>query len=82
MFLLSWFGRSNLRRMTHQTLDSEFFQQVYKPLHGSSGFDSHTHRPWKVGIKLSHVVAFVLQSRLHYLARGGVQHRQRLLARA
>ena len=31
-------------------------------------------------IKLSHLVAFVLQSRLHDLARGAVQHRQRLLA--
>jgi hypothetical protein len=50
------------------------------PLHGSSGFDPHTHWSWKVAIKLSHHVAFVLQSRLHYLACGAVQRRQRLLA--
>ena len=30
--------------------------------------------------KLPHVVAFVLESHLHYLSRCGVQHRQRLLA--
>jgi len=28
MFLLSWFGRSNLGRMTCQTFDSEFFHEV------------------------------------------------------
>src|SRR5215510_12664309 len=80
MFLLSWFGRSNLGRMTHQTFDSEFFHQVYKPLHGSRRFDSHTHWPWKVRVKLPHVVPFVPKSCLHYLSGGGVQHRQRLLA--
>src|SRR5271170_3547670 len=80
MFLFSWFGCSNRCRMTHQAFDSEFLQEVHKPLHRSSGFDSHTHRSWKLVIKLSHQVAFVLQSRLHYLAGGGVQHRQRLLA--
>jgi len=47
---------------------------------GSRRFDSHTHWSWKVGIKLLHAVAFVLQSRFHDLACGGVQHRQRLLA--
>src|SRR4029077_9069276 len=80
MLLLSWLGCSNLCRMTHQTFDSEFFHEIHKPLHGSGGFDSHTPWPWKVAIKLSHVVAFVLQSRLHHFSRGGVQHRQRLLA--
>src|SRR5690349_1322214 len=80
MFLLSWLGRSNLCRMTHQTFDSEFFHEAHKPLHGPSGFDPHAHRPWKVGIKLSHVVILVLQSRLHDFPRRGVQHRQRLLA--
>src|SRR5277367_5120447 len=80
MFLFSWFGRSNLCRMTHQTFDSQFFHEVHKPLHGSSGFDPHTYWSWKVAIKLSHHIAFVLQSRLHYLACGAVQHRQRLLA--
>src|SRR6202171_3640125 len=80
MFLLSWFGRSNLCRMTHQAFDSEFLHEVHKPLHGAGSFDSHSRRPWKVGIKLSHVVAFVSESRLHYFSRCGVQHRQRLLA--
>src|SRR5271154_6953177 len=65
---------------THQTFDSQFFHEVHKPLHGSSGFDPHTHWSWKAVIKLSHHAAFVLQSRLHYLACGAVQHRQRLLA--
>jgi hypothetical protein len=80
MFLFSWFGCSNLCWMTHRTFDSEFFHEVHKPLHGSGGFDPHPHRSRKVGIKLSHVVARVLQSGLHNLAGGGVQHRQRLLA--
>src|SRR5579863_4819487 len=65
MFLLSWLGRSNLCRVTHQTFDSQFFHQIHKPLHRSRGFDSHTHRAWKRGIKLPHVVALVLQSHLH-----------------
>jgi hypothetical protein len=71
MFLFSWFGRSNLCRMTHQTFDSEFFHEVYKPLHGSSSFDPHTHRSRKAAIKLSHDVAFMLQSRVHCLAGRG-----------
>src|SRR5271167_3110968 len=80
MFLLSWLGRSNLCRMSHQAFDSQFFHEVHEPLHRSGGFDPHTHRPWKVGIKLSHDILFVLQSRSLYLSRCGVQHRQRLLA--
>src|SRR5262249_2576940 len=80
MFLLSWFGRSNLRGMTHQTFDSEFFHEVHKPLHRSRGFDSHSHRPWKSRIKLPYDVSFVLQTALHDLACGGVQDRQCLLA--
>src|SRR5277367_5571861 len=80
MFLFSWLGRSNLRRMTPQPFDSEFFHEVHKSLHGSRGFEPHTHWSWKVAIKLSHHIARVLQSRLHYLACGAVQHRQRLLA--
>src|SRR5580700_682123 len=43
-------------------------------------FDPHTHGPGKLGIKLSHVVAFVPQSRSLHLSRCRVQHRQRLLA--
>src|SRR5271169_4398524 len=80
MLLFSWLGRSNLCRMTHQTFDPQFFHEVQEPLHRSGGFDSHTHRPRKLGIELSHDVLFVLQSRLLYLSRCGVQHRQRLLA--
>jgi hypothetical protein len=53
MFLFSWFGRSNLGRMTHQTLDSQFFHEVQKPLHRSGGFDAHTNRSRKAAIELS-----------------------------
>src|ERR1700731_2447171 len=80
MFLFSWFGCSNRCRMAHQAFDSEFFHEVHKPLHGTGGFDSHTYRSRKFALKLAHVVALVLQSGLHNLAGGGVQHRQRLLA--
>src|SRR5580700_9381887 len=80
MFLFSWFGCSNLCWMTHQTFDPEFFHEVQKPLHRSGGFDPYTHRSWKVRIKLSHDVLFVLQSRFLYLSCYGVQHRQCLLA--
>src|ERR1700758_4406831 len=66
--------------MTDPAFDSQFFQEIYEPLHRSGGFDTHAHRAWKRGIKLPHVVAFVLESHLHYLSRCGVQHRQRLLA--
>jgi len=63
-----------------QTLDSQLFHDIQKPLHRSRGFDPHAHRAWQRGIKLPHVVAFVLESHLQYLSRCGVQHRQRLLA--
>jgi hypothetical protein len=66
--------------MTHQAFDSQFFHEVQKPLHRSRGLDAHTHRAWQFGIKLPHIVAFVLQNRIHYLSRRGLQHRQRLLA--
>src|SRR5258708_965245 len=66
--------------MTDQAFDSQFFHEIQKPLHRSRGFDPHSRRAWKRGIKLPHVVAFVLQSDAHYLSRCGVQHRQRLLA--
>src|SRR5467141_69342 len=66
--------------MTDQAFDSQFFHEIQEPLHRSRGFDTHSHRAWKGGIKLSHVVAFVLESHCHYLSRCGVQHRQRLLA--
>src|ERR1700740_776627 len=80
MFLLPWLGCANLCRMADQTFDSQFFHEIQKPLHQSRGFDTHSHRAWKRGIKLPHIVAFVLESHLHYLSRCGVQHRQRLLA--
>src|SRR5271169_6086088 len=66
--------------MTNQAFDSELLHQVQKPLHRSRGFDAHTHRAWKRGVKLPHVIAFVLQNQIHDLSRVGVQHRQRLLA--
>src|ERR1700677_2012641 len=66
--------------MSHQTFDPQFFHEVHEPLHRSGSFDPHTHRPGKLGIKLSHHVAFVLQSPFLYLSRCGVQHRQCLLA--
>src|ERR1700685_3877716 len=80
MLLFSWFGCSNLCRMTHQAFDSKLFHEVHKPLHGSRCFGSHTTRFCEVRVKLSLVVAFVLESPVHYLAGVGVQHRQRLLA--
>src|ERR1700722_3381691 len=80
MLLFSWLSRSNLCRMTHKTFDPQFFHQIQEPLHRSGGFKSPTHRPRELGIKLSHDVLFVLQSRFLYLSRCGVQHRQCLLA--
>src|SRR3984957_3426802 len=66
--------------MTDQAFDSQFFHEIQKPLHRSRSFDTHSHRAWKRGVKLPHVVAFVLESHFHYLSRCGVQHRQCLLA--
>src|SRR5580700_2047790 len=80
MFLLPWLGCPNLCRMADQAFDSQFFHEVHEPLHRSRGFDSHTHRAWKLGIKLPHVVAFVRQSYFHELPRVGVQHCHCLLA--
>src|SRR5271154_4622897 len=80
MFLLPWLGGPNLCRVTDPAFDFPLFQEIYEPLHRSRGFDTHSHRAWKRGIKLPHVVAFVLESHLPYLSRCGVQHRQRLLA--
>src|SRR5260370_42430399 len=80
MFLLPGLGCPNLGRMTDQAFGSQLFHEVHKPLHRSRGFDAHTHRAWKRGIKLSHVVAFVLQSHAHYFPRFGVQHCHCLLA--
>jgi hypothetical protein len=77
IFLLPRRGCANLCRMTDQAFDSQFFHEIQKPLHRSRGFDTHSHRAWKRGIKLAHVVAFVLESHFHYLSRCGVQHRQR-----
>ena len=65
--------------MTDQTFDSQLFHEVHEPLHRSRGFDPHSHRAWKLGIKLPHVVAFVLQSHAHYFPRFGVQHCHYLL---
>src|SRR2546422_10703613 len=80
MFLLPGLGCPNFCRMADQAFDSQLFHEVHKPLHRSRGFDTHSHRAWKRGIKLSHVVAFALESHFHYLSRFRVQHRQRLLA--
>src|SRR4029077_12613932 len=80
MFLRPGPGCSNLARMADQAFDAQLLQEVHKPLHRSRGFDPHTHRAWQLGIKLPHVVAFVLESHLHHLSRCGVQHRQCLLA--
>src|SRR6266446_1984412 len=80
MFLLAGLGCSNRGRMTDLAFHSQLFQEVHKPLHRSRGFDPDTHRAWKLGIKLPHVVAFVLQSHGHHLPCCGVEHRQRLLA--
>src|SRR5208283_5052563 len=80
MFLLAGLGCSNRGRMTDLAFDSQLFQEGHKPLHRSRGFDPHTHRAWQLGIKLPHVVAFVLQSHGHHLPCCGVEHRQGLLA--
>src|SRR3984957_17458927 len=80
IFLLPRRGCANLCWMTDPAFDSQLFQEIYEPLHRSGGFDTHAHWAWKRGIKLPHVVAFVLESHLPYLSRCGVQHRQRLLA--
>src|ERR1700683_5238272 len=80
MFLSAGFGRSNRRRMTHLTINSEFFHQVQKPLHRSGRFDTYLHRSGKARIKLPYTIAFVGQSFVHDFSRRGVQHRQRLLA--
>src|SRR6202161_2450505 len=80
MFLSAGSGRSNRRRMTDLTVDSEFFHEVQKPLHRPSRFDSYAHRTGKRGIKLPHVVDFVRESPIHYFPCSSVQHRQRLLA--
>jgi hypothetical protein len=65
-------ARSNRRRMTHLTVDPQFFHQVQKPLHRSGRFDAYTHRTWKRGIKLPHAVAFVRQSPAHNFSCRGV----------
>src|SRR5580692_5617521 len=80
MFLSAGFGRSNRRRMTDLTIDSEFFHQVQEPLHRPGRFNSHAHRTGKRGIKLTHAVAFVRENSIHDFPCRGVQHRQRLLA--
>src|SRR6202451_733216 len=80
MFLSAGFGRSNRRRMTDLTIDSEFFHQVQEPLHRPGRFDSYAHRTGKRGIKLTHAVAFVRENSIHDFPCCGVQHRQRLLA--
>src|SRR5437879_6306458 len=56
MFLLPGLGCPNFCRMTDQAFDSQLFHEVHKPLHRSRGFDAHSHRAWKRGIKLPHVV--------------------------
>src|ERR1700679_3751291 len=80
MFLSAGFGRSNHRGMTYLTVDPQLRHQVQKPLHRPGRFDAYTHRTWKRGITLPHIVAFVRQNHIHGLSRCGVQHRQRLLA--
>src|SRR5215469_2999184 len=80
MFLLARFCCSNLGGIPNLTFDSQFFQQIEKPLHGSNRFDAHQHRARKLGIKLPHFIAFVQQSTIHHFSAYGVEHGQRLLA--
>src|SRR6516162_2606218 len=80
MFLLAGFGCANLCGVPDLAFDSQFFEQVQKPIHGSNGFDAHQHRVRKLSIKLPHLVAFVHQSSSHNFSSLGVEHRQRLLA--
>jgi hypothetical protein len=77
MFLFSWFGPLESLPDAPQTFDSQLFRRFTNHcMDPVASIPTRTGR----GTKLWHVVAFVLQSRLHYLASGGVQHRQRLLA--
>jgi len=50
-----------LINVTDQAFDSQLFHQVHKPLHGSGSFDTHSYRPRKTGIKLSHAAASLTQ---------------------
>src|SRR5262245_37059743 len=80
MFLLARFRGTNLRGVPHLALDSQFFQQIQKPLHRSDRFHAHEHRAGKLRIKLPHLMAFVHQRSIHDFSGCGVEHRQRLLA--
>jgi len=80
MFLLAGFCSTNLCGVSDLAFDSQFFQQVQKPMHGSDGFDAHLHRVRKLTIKLPHLVAFVHQRSIHHFSGLGVEHRQRMLA--
>src|SRR5208282_4443782 len=80
MFLLPWFGRSNLRRMADLAFDAQLLHQAQKPLHRSRCFDPYAHRARQRRIKLLHVGAAVRQGLLHHLPCRGIEHRQRLLA--
>src|SRR6516164_5225614 len=80
MFLLAGFCCTNLGSIPNLAFDSQFFQQVQKPMHGSDGFDPHQHRVRKLSIKLPHLVAFVHQRSIHKFSGLSVEHRQRLLA--
>lgn len=61
----------------HQAFDPQLFHEVYKPLHVPRRFDPHTNRSRQFGIRLPYLVAFVLQSRLHYLAVAMVEAKMR-----
>ncbi len=68
VLLLPWFGRADLRRMTHLAVDSQFLHQIQKPPHRTGGFDPHADRRGKRRAELSNHCCFVLQSLLDNLA--------------
>jgi hypothetical protein len=81
VLLFPRFGRADLRRMAHLTVDPQLFHQLQEPVHRTGGFDPHTSRSSKSRVKLSHRIAFVPQSLLDDLTCLHVQHGNRLLSR-
>ena len=80
MFLLARFCGPDLCCVPDRTFDSQFLQQIEKPLHRSDGFDAHQHRARKLCVKLPHLVAFVQQRAIHDFSGCSIEYRQRLLA--
>jgi hypothetical protein len=61
MFLLSWLGCPNPRRMPYLALDSQLYQQIHKLLHRSGGFNAHVQLPGSAAESSPERVQAVLQ---------------------